>query len=197
MRASCFIFSLILLTCFSQHVSASEISKVSSAIYNPGQLKPIDSVVKVKTGELAPDFTLPSLNGEKVTLSDFRGHSNVVLSFIPAAWTPVCSGQWPGYNIVMKKFADHDATLLGISVDNVASLFAWTEQMGGLQFDVLSDFWPHGEVAEKYGILRSSGEAERAMFFINKQGVLTGVMVSDINVRPPLEDVFLQLEKFN
>ena len=68
-------------------------------IYNPGILKPIDSILKVKVGDPAPDFTLPSISGEKISLSRFAGKKNVVISFVPAAWTPVCSDQWPGYNI--------------------------------------------------------------------------------------------------
>ena len=58
-------------------------------VYNPGELKPTDSTVKVKVGEPAPDFTLPSMSGEPVTLSQYRGRKHVVLSFVPAAWTPV------------------------------------------------------------------------------------------------------------
>jgi peroxiredoxin (alkyl hydroperoxide reductase subunit C) len=69
-------------------------------IYNPGQLKPIDSKLKVKIGDPAPDFTLPSVSGEKITLSQYKSKKNVMISFVPAAWTPVCSDQWPGYNIV-------------------------------------------------------------------------------------------------
>ena len=68
-------------------------------IYNPGVLKPIDSTLKVKVGQKAPDFTLPSISGEKVRLSQHRGKKNVVISFVPAAFTPVCSDQWPGYNM--------------------------------------------------------------------------------------------------
>jgi len=85
-------------------------------IYNPGILKPVDSTLKVKVGDPAPDFTLPSLSGEKVTLSQFKGRKNVVLSFVPAAWTPVCSDQWPGYNIARSLFEDNNAILLGITV---------------------------------------------------------------------------------
>ena len=68
-------------------------------IFDPGKLKPVDSVLKVAAGQLAPDFTLPSVSGERVSLSQFRGKKNVVISFVPAAWTPVCSDQWPGYGI--------------------------------------------------------------------------------------------------
>ena len=66
-------------------------------IYNPGKLPPTDSVLKVAVGEEAPDFTLPALHGKPVTLSDYQGQKNVVISFVPAAFTPICSGQWPGY----------------------------------------------------------------------------------------------------
>jgi len=172
------------------------VSKFSTLIYNPGELTPIDSELKVKIGDTAPDFTLAAVSGEDVKLSSFRGKSNVVLSFIPAAWTPVCSGQWPGYNIVKETFSENDAVLLGISVDNVPTLYAWTEEIGGLWFDILSDFWPHGSVADKYGVLRSDGTAERALVFINKKGEITGIKVSDINIRPPLEYVFKELAKF-
>ncbi len=75
-----------------------ETSPPKSKIYNLGTLKPVDSELKVRSGDLAPDFTLPSISGQRVTLSQFRGKNNVVISFVPAAWTPVCSEQWPGYN---------------------------------------------------------------------------------------------------
>lgn len=166
-------------------------------IYNPGQLKPVDSILKVKVGDMAPDFTLPSVSGEKVTLSRYRGKKHVVISFVPAAWTPVCSDQWPGYNIVKEMFDENDAVLLGITVDNVPTLYAWTKQMGKLWFPVLSDFWPHGAVADKYGVLRSSGEAERALFFIDKKGVIRDIQVADINKRPDLADLAAALEKLN
>lgn len=164
-------------------------------IYQMGTLKPIDSVLKVKVGDRAPDFTLPSVSGEKVSLSQFRGKKNVVLSFVPAAWTPVCSDQWPGYNIAKDIFDQYDAVLLGITVDNIPTLFAWTNQMGQLWFPVLSDFWPHGAIAKRYGLLRSNGVSERALFVIDKKGIIRYIDVHDINKRPPLEDLVGALEK--
>ena len=95
-------------------------------IYNPGLLKPTDSVLKVKVGDKAPDFSLPSVSGGRISLGKYRGKKNVVLSFVPAAWTPVCSDQWPGYNIVKDIFDRNDTILLGITVDNIPTLFAWT-----------------------------------------------------------------------
>jgi peroxiredoxin len=164
-------------------------------IYVPGELKPVDSVLKVKVGETAPDFMLPSITGQKVTLSQYRGRKNVVLSFVPAAWTPVCSDQWPGYNITQDLFKRNDAVLLGITVDNIPTLFAWTNQMGKLWFPVLSDFYPHGKVAETYGVLRSDGTTERALFVIDKKGVIRYIDVHDINKRPSLETLIRELEK--
>jgi len=164
-------------------------------IYSTGELKPVDSVLKVKVGDTAPDFMLFSITGQKVTLSQYRGKKNVVLSFVPAAWTPVCSDQWPGYNIVKDLFDKNDAVLLGITVDNIPTLYAWTNQMGKLWFSVLSDFYPHGKVAETYGVLRSDGTTERALFVIDKKGVIRYIDVHDINKRPSLETLIRELEK--
>jgi peroxiredoxin len=166
-------------------------------IYDPGILKPIDSILKVKVGDSAPDFTLPSISGEKVSLNQFAGKKNVVISFVPAAWTPVCSDQWPGYNIAKVYFDKNDAVLIGITVDNIPTLHAWTRQMGKLWFQVLSDFWPHGAVAARFGILRSDGVAERALFVIDKAGIIQYIHVEDINVRPKLENLVRELEKLH
>ena len=166
-------------------------------IYNPGLLKPVDSKLKVSVGEIAPDFTLPSVAGKDITLSQFRGEKNVVISFVPAAWTPVCSDQWPGYNIARDMFDENDAVLLGITVDNIPTLYAWTKQMGKLWFPVLSDFWPHGEVAARYGVLRSEGVSERALFYIDKKGIIRDIQISDINKRPDLESCATALEQMN
>jgi len=164
-------------------------------IYNPGKLKPTDSVLKVRVGDSAPNFTLPAVSGDKISLGQYLGKKNVVLSFVPAAWTPVCSDQWPGYNIVKGIFDKNDAILLGITVDNIPTLFSWTNQMGKLWFPVLSDFWPHGGIADSYGVLRSDGTAERAIFIIDKDGIIRYIDVHDINIRPRLESIARELEK--
>lgn len=166
-------------------------------IFNPGQLEPIDSILKVKVGDKASDFVLPSLSGEKISLGQYKGEKNVVISFVPAAWTPVCSDQWPGYNLAKIIFDKNDAVLLGITVDNIPTLYAWTNQMGKLWFPVLSDFWPHGKVASMFGVLRSDGVTERALFIIDKNGILRYAHVSDINKRPDLKDLVTELEKLN
>lgn len=167
----------------------------ASLIQSTGKLKPVDSRLAVRVGERAPDFTLPAVSGKRVSLSGYRSRKNVILSFVPAAFTPVCSAQWPGYNLATDVFARNDAVMLGITTDNLPSLHAWTGLMGKLDFEVLSDFWPHGQVAKSYGVLRSDGTTERALFLIDKQGVIRWIDVHDINERPPLEDLAAALER--
>ncbi len=191
-----FRYYLLILLCGLPGLAFSASQAFKNNIYNPGHLKPRDSALRVTIGQAAPGFSLPSLSGEITKLSDFKGKQNVVISFVPAAWTPVCSDQWPGYNIAQDLFESHNAILLGITVDNIPTLFAWTRQMGHLWFPVLSDFWPHGEVAQKYGVLRSDGTTERALFYINKHGIITHIHVEDINVRPKLEDIVRALDTF-
>lgn len=167
------------------------------SIYSPGKLKPTDSRLRVRVGQKAPNFTLPALGDKKVSLHDYRGRKNVVISFVPAAWTPVCSGQWPGYNLAEEFFVKYDAVLLGITVDNIPTLHAWTREMGELWFPVLSDFWPHGKVAKRYGVLRSDGVSERALFVIDKTGTIRYIDVHDINMPPRLEVLVEELKKLN
>lgn len=164
-------------------------------IYDPGALKPIDSRLRVKVGQEAPSFTLESVNGGTVSLQQFRGKKNVMISFVPAAFTPVCSAQWPGYSLVSDMFEEHDTVLIGITTDNIPSLHAWIQQMGGLEFEVCSDFYPHGAVAKRFGVLRSDGTSERALFLIDQQGVIRWIDVHDINQRPPLEDLVSAMDQ--
>ncbi len=151
--------------------------------------KPVDSELAVAPGNPMPDFDLPTIDGGRVRLADYLGKKKLVISFVPAAWTPVCSGQWPGYNIAKEIFEAENAVLLGISVDNVPSLHAWVTQMGGLWFPVASDFWPHGGLARKLGILRPEGVSERAIFVVDEKGIIRSIAVSDINVRPDLGEL--------
>lgn len=180
---------------FLVNIAQSASEQFKGKIYNPGILKPLDSRTKLRPGMKAPDFALPSLSGEKISLSGYRGKKNVVISFVPAAWTPVCSDQWPGYNIARNIFDKYDAVLLGITVDNIPTLYAWTKEMGDLWFPVLSDFYPHGAVAKKYGVLRSGGFSERALFVIDKKGTIRYIDIHDINKRPPFEALVKELEK--
>ena len=184
MKRKCLLLAVALLLAAVPCMAQTHSEAFKDNIYSPGELKPIDSTLKVKVGNAAPDFTLPSIAGQRVTLSQYRGKKNVVLSFVPAAWTPVCSDQWPGYNIAQELFEKNDAILLGITVDNIPTLFAWTNQMGKLWFPVLSDFYPHGKVASLYGVLRNDGTTERALFVIDKKGIIRYIDVHAIGEAP-------------
>lgn len=131
----------------------------------------------------APNFTLPSHLDKNVTLSDLRG-KNVVLAFFPLTFTPVCSSQIPAYEAEMDRFAALDTQILAISVDNTASQKAWAQSLGGIHYPILSDFWPHGQVAADYGVLRAEGYAERAIFLIDRRGIVRLIDVHDINQAP-------------
>jgi peroxiredoxin len=146
-----------------------------------------ESIGRLSVGDIAPDFILPSISGRPVTLSQFRDNKNVVLTFIPAAWTPVCSGQWPIYHNAQSSFEGLDTIILGISTDNAPTLSSWTDALGGMWFPVLSDFWPHGFVAEQYGVLRRDGMAERAIFVIDKKGFIRYIDIHDIGSIPPVD----------
>jgi peroxiredoxin (alkyl hydroperoxide reductase subunit C) len=195
MRSLTVALAAIFLLLGGNHAPAQAPQWQHDMLYDPGQLAPTDSHLKVRVGDPAPDFTLPDLGGRDVTLSGYRGKKNVVISFVPAAWTPICSDQWPGYNLARPLFEARDAVVLGITVDNLPTLHAWTRQMGSLWFPVLSDFWPHGAVAERYGVLRSDGVSERALFIVDKEGVIRYIAVSDINRRPDLADCIAELDK--
>ena len=186
-------FLIVLLLSSFWGAAAAQSTAYKDNLFDPGPLKSVDSHLKIEAGQIAPDFTLPAIDGRAIRLSDYRGQKNVVLSFVPAAWTPVCSDQWPGYHLARGLFDDHDAVVLGISTDNTPSQFAWVQQMGELWFPVLSDFWPHGAVTGQYGLLRGDGMAERALVFIDKKGIITYVHVNDINTRPKLDLIAAQL----
>jgi peroxiredoxin len=192
------VYSAITLALIlSATISYAASENLKGQIYDSGKLAPTSSQPRLKVGDKAPDFSLPAIKGDKVSLSQFQGKKNVVISFVPAAFTPVCSEQWPGYNMVNEIFEKNGSILLGVTADNAPTLFAWTEQMGGVWFPVLSDFWPHGKVADLYGVLRSDGTSERALFIIDKKGVIRYMDIHDINQRPDIAVLVRELEKLS
>ena len=92
------------------------------------------------------------------------------------------------------KFASLDTQVLGISVDSVPTKTAWAESLGLKSTLLLSDFWPHGEVAERYGVLREEGFAERAVFLVDKEGVIRYVKVHPLGEAPDLAELLHLLE---
>jgi peroxiredoxin len=126
----------------------------------------------VEVGSQAPDFTLNDYNKQQVSLSSFRGEKPVLLVFYPFAFSGTCQGELCQ---LRDEFADYESEgvqVLGVSVDTPFSLKAWAEQQG-YQFPLLSDFWPHGEVAKTYGVFNEgAGLANRGTFLIDKDGVV-------------------------
>jgi peroxiredoxin len=148
----------------------------------------------LSVGESAPDFELRSHRGGTVRLSDFRGKKNVVLAFHPLAFTPVCANQMTGYESDTSRLEELDAVVLGVSIDPQPSKAAWANTLGTISFDLLSDFHPHGEVAQKYDVFRQKeGFSERAVFVIDKQGKVAWSKVYGIPEQPLNEDYLAAL----
>lgn len=141
-------------------------------------------------GEKAPDFTLPDADGLPVRLSDFRGQP-VVLVFYPLDWSPACSDQLSLYQYELDEFKNHGAALLGVSVDSIYSHGAWA-MLRGLNFPLLSDFDPKGEVARLYNVYRDhDGFSERALFVIDADGIIRYAHVSpELSHIPDVYELF-------
>ena len=132
----------------------------------------------LKAGDTAPDFELRSHRGGTVKLSDFRGKKNVVVAFHPLAFTPVCANQMTAYESDRARFDESDTVVLGLSIDAQPAKAAWAQTLGSISFDLLSDFYPHGEVARQYGVLREkNGISERAVFLVDKSGTIAWARV--------------------
>jgi peroxiredoxin len=128
-------------------------------------------------GEAAPDFGLLNQYGEPVRLSELVGRS-VVLVFFPFAFSGICTGELCEIRDNLALFEDADAVVLGISVDSKFAQRAYAEKEG-YDFDLLADFWPHGAVAEQYGVFDpESGMAKRGTFIIDASGIVRYVVVN-------------------
>ena len=136
----------------------------------------------LKVGDTAPDFTLPSTVGEKVSLSDYRGKKNVLLMFYPLDFSPVCSVENKQCAEMLPAKGSDDVQVLGISVDSL-----WTHKAfaaaNGLSYPLLADFHPKGEVAKKYRVyLEEKGFTARTAFIIGKDGKVKEVIASEAPV---------------
>jgi peroxiredoxin len=132
----------------------------------------------VKVGDVAPDFTLRTGNREEWHLADFRGKKNVVLAFVPFAFSGVCSTQLPSYEAELERFKDVDTEVVSISMDSGYALNAWAKSMG-TSFPLLSDFYPQGKVVDLYGLRHRAGMSNRALIVIDKEGVIRYIEVLD------------------
>ena len=129
-------------------------------------------------GDAAPEFELVNQFGEAVSLGDFKGKKNVVVVFYPLSFSGICTGELCEIRDNFAKFERDDVELLAISVDSKFTQKAFADHEG-YKFSVLADFWPHGEVAKKYGVfIDEAGIANRATFVINKDGLLVAKFVT-------------------
>ncbi|MFF9216299.1 peroxiredoxin [Streptomyces viridosporus] len=134
----------------------------------------------IQVGDKAPDFELKDNHGATVRLSDFHGHKNVVLVFYPFAFTGVCTGELCELRDNLPRFADRDTQLLAVSNDSIHTLRVFGEQEG-LEYPLLSDFWPHGDVSRAYGVFdEDKGCAVRGTFVIDKEGLVRWTIVNGL-----------------
>lgn len=132
----------------------------------------------VEVGTQAPDFTLNDYNKQEVTLSSFRGDKPVLLVFYPFAFSGICQGELCQLRDEFDQYTN--VQVLGVSVDTPFALKAWAEQQG-YQFPLLSDFWPHGGAARRYGVFdEAKGLALRGTFIIDTEGVVRWRVVNAI-----------------
>src|SRR5271168_208527 len=154
---------------------------------------PIHGASLLAPGTVAPDFTLQVTPDQTLTLSDLRGRP-VVLAFYPADWSPVCGDQMALYNEILSEFHQFGAELLGVSVDGSWCHAAFAEARH-LHFPLLADFEPKGAVAQQYGVYRTAdGFCERALFVIDKNGMIAWSYCSPIAVNPGADGILEALE---
>lgn len=148
----------------------------------------------VRIGVKAKEINLKDQDGKEIHLSDFSGRK-VLLSFHPLAWTPVCAQQMKSLEKNRARFEKLNTVALGLSVDTVPSKKAWAKELGIKDTRLLSDFWPHGEVARSYGIFREKeGFSERANIIVDKDGQVVFVRVYPISQLPDIEEIIRALE---
>jgi mycoredoxin-dependent peroxiredoxin len=126
----------------------------------------------IEVGQEAPDFTLRDQNNEEVKLSGFRGKQAVLIIFYPLAFTGICTGELCKVRDELETFQNDDVQVMTISVDSAYSHKIFSEREG-FEFPLLSDFWPHGQVAQAYGVFNDGGGmANRGTFLVDKQGIV-------------------------
>lgn len=126
----------------------------------------------IEVGAEAPDFVLKDQNNQEVRLSDFRGKRTVLLVFYPLAFTGICQGELCEVRDNLNDYVNDDVQVLTVSVDSVYAHKIWADKEG-YQFPLLADFWPHGAVAQSYGVFNDvAGIANRGTFVIDRAGVV-------------------------
>jgi peroxiredoxin len=162
----------------------------------PQKVSPQEALTALPAGTPAPAFELVNQSGENVSLEHYMGRP-VILAFYPADWSPVCGDQMVLYNEVLPLFEEHDAQLLGISVDGRWSHLAFSENRK-LKFPLLSDFELKGAVARSYGVYdHHKGKSQRALFVIDRLGIIRWSYVSPPEINPGADGILQALESLS
>ena len=148
----------------------------------------------IQIGDSAPDFRLQDNRGKDVRLEDYRG-KRVLLSWHPLAWTSVCAEQMKSLENNTHVFAELNTVALGLSVDSVPCKNAWAKELGVAETRLLSDFWPHGEVARSHGLfLEDKGISRRANVILDEDGIVVFVKTYDIPELPDITEIITFLK---
>ena len=149
----------------------------------------------MKTGDKISDFVLKDQHNEELRLSNLKV-KKVLLSFHPLAWTRICAQQMKSLEENQERLTGLNTMAIGLSVDTVPSKYAWAKELGVKNTKLLSDFWPHGEVAKKLGIFREKeGFSERANIIVDENQLVIFVKVYDISKLPDIEQIIGFLKK--
>jgi len=152
---------------------------------------------RLKVGEYAKEFSLEDHNEQRFTLSHFK-EKKVLLSFHPLAWTSVCAEQMKSLEKNKATFDSLNTIAVGLSIDTVPSKKAWAKSLGIKNTRLLSDFWPHGKVAESYGIFRmKDGFSERANIIIDGNQRIAFFRVNKLGQLPDIQEIIEALKKIN
>lgn len=142
-----------------------------------------------EAGDKAPDFVLKDHKGKEFRLKDFKG-KRVLLSFHPLAWTSVCAKQMQSLDRHWDDFNGLNTIAVGVNVDSVPSKKAWADFLGIRGTRLLSDFWPHGDIAKMYGVFREEeGFSERANIIINENQEIEFVRIYELSELPDIKEI--------
>lgn len=149
----------------------------------------------MKTGDKIPDFVLKDQHNKELRLSNLKD-KKVLLSFHPLAWTKICAQQMKSLEENQERFNELNTVAIGLSVDTVPSKHAWAKELGIKNTKLLSDFWPHGEVAKKLGIFRrKEGFSERANIIVDEDQKVIFFKIYDIPQLPDIQEILNFLKK--
>jgi mycoredoxin-dependent peroxiredoxin len=153
-------------------------------------------------GDTAPDFELPALVAgvkQPLHLSAYRGQKNVVLAFYPFNWQDASATQLISYQVQRARMLENNAEIVAITVDSLMNTTTWERAIGPFDFPLCSDFWPHGEVSERYGVLRKSGDgagsSDRAVVIVDRSGNVAFRKTYARDQVPPVQEILAVLEQ--